>query len=1301
MSGETQVKYIFHISDIHIMERNYTNLKNSFRILVERIKEKGISTSLLVICGDIFETKSSLQTDDIFHYRAICKLLKSANIKTLIIPGNHDYNTNSELVRDNVTLLSAGYKNILCINETGVYTNVHDISSIEFHVFSPIDKQIPVFGEKHTNKKKIALLHEPINYAVYDNGETIADARFNAGDLKRYDYVLLGDIHLHQYLDDHMAYSGSFVQKTKGEGITKGYILWDLENDQSDFFAIPLKELYIKIDARNDTCDLPDVEKWQKIRHTSLFYRNCSTTYIEDLKLQMQAKYGYINRIVNSTTLAKIDKKEKELIRESISHEQIISELLKNDSSLPKILEHHAKVLKDRGETTCTTYKLNYLYWSNILCYGEDNYINFNDFNSNLIMLNGKNKEGKSSIIDILIRVLFNECERGYKEDIVNKSKTKGFIKFSFNIGEDEYIIEQVYNRVAKKQFHRLFKNKANITKDTIVQTYEFLVKTIGIGEYKNFVNLTTALQNRKFLVDMAPKDFVSLLTKITNVDILKDVEDENKKEISAMKRINKECEAELKKLPEIKPEELIQLENKVIDLESNRIECINNINEINKKLIEISKGYDNTPIPVELTSLLDNTHNNIIHYKSLCKITLLRDQKSTKFQKYKKIITILEKLCTMESDEIRNTFIASSARFDLHEFNDFNSLLNKYIWKADDLLKTLSEEDCKRICSADYSNIKITSDFAQVKIDTIQNEIDKLLEITSKPMQSNFRSREELERSIANFKKQEYLPLEKCSIQSIIELDESHKNDKLLEAGLPNYKSIEKDIENLEKKISNFTNNFGSLEFSEHCEKCSGNRSKIYGIFDIKLEMGNLTNLKHIYDSRIDTQQQFANAVEYKKLKEQNEIFLRNEKIKHENEIITNSNLQHQNNIQELKDLENHKRWEKIIMLRKELDKYLNYKQQYNEKEMQNILHRSDNFKPLKKLIDYILEYIELIRLFNIQKSNGEKTEIIEKLNSYNSIADQNLHEINEKISITTKQFQTSKNQFDNRTTLMNKISVNNEKIVFLETYAKVISSKTGIPSYVILNTCKSVQAKCNAILGKITDFTLDIVFDKEVKIYTMENNIRIPAQMASGMQKFVLDLIFRITLTEISSISCTRTLFVDEGFGALDKENFISIANILQKLKGNFDSLFIISHIAELNSYVDVSVNIVKNGYLSHVQHGTLTDEQKQLALVQFMEDNSSNNKEFKATKKKAKMMEEDESIKDYCNENGGIESILFDNPQLTDDTDTLYCKGCDRTLKNRAGAKEKHAVSKTYNRQHMKYILGLINNAETAAV
>jgi exonuclease SbcC len=1246
------------------------NIKNSFSTLVKKIIAVGVERSLLVIVGDVFESKSYLQMDDIYQWKAMCHLLRKENIKTLVIPGNHDYNINSETVRDNITVLtdSVTYPNIVCLNETCIFSGkVFGSPNIDFYVFSPIDKLIPKV--LNDNNIKIALLHEGINAAKYDNGETITNERFRPSDLAEYDYVMLGDIHLHQYLSERIAYCGSFVQKTKGEGINKGYILWDLKNGTSKFCPILLKEVYIKIMADGDKCEMPELAIKQVVRHTSLFHKNCSSKYITELKKTITSKYKYLNRIVDKNNKV-IDLEEPSnivvpnTIDRSIDHTQIIKDILKDDIRLPDILKHHGDILNNRNDVTFTTYKLNYLYWSNIYCYGEDNFINFDDFHNNLVMLNGKNKDGKSSIIDIIIRVLYNECERGLKEDVVNKSKQHGFIKISFNVGPDEYIIEQIYSRTSKAQHHKLYKNGANITQDTIINTYLYIRNVIGLGDYKDFVNMTTAMQNRKFLVDMAQKDFITLLTKITNVDVLKDVEDDTKKEITSLKSQNKKYSNQINTIAEIKESDLVDIKNKKEGLATKRDELYSNINTINKKLILLNKDYNNINIPENLDELIEANNAELKTIESTCNLN--ETDKSTSKDRLTKITL---------------------------ELSNANERLDQIPTKIIDVIN-----------KTDYTIKLKESPYKDLTYKELIVNVKELRDATFKPSNKSIRDLDVLQKIISTYKKEEFMPIE--AIDGVIpndirQLYTSEEDEDLLNKGLPDYKEILKEIDVLETNIKSFGKNFEALVFDDSCDSCADNRNTIRGIFDIKHESAKLQRLKMIYDDRNTLKIKYEKAKQYKIDKMYNTIAEKNKIAKISNDIIT-SRLDNYNKANlELKEALNKQQWAELVLMEKQINTF-------KEFDIQKLYKRRAELLTSKRYLELKSTQLKLLEWDKIRKSNGSKITNINRLNDLEVLAKKELDMTNKNLAEATDKYHNLHSLFNKRKELVEAFEESAERIEFLSLYYSVINCKTGIPSYVLKQTCRSVENNCNEILQKITDFTIEIVYDKDVRIYTVENDIRVSAQLASGMQKFVLDLIFRITLTNISSISSSRTLFVDEGFGALDRDNFIAIAEMLQKLKGNFDSLIIISHIIELRSYVDISINIEKHDYTSFVQYGVLTDAQKRVNLADETSSNSKRVSDFKTgTKTKiAKTAKttnttgaKDAAIQEYlCNND--IKDVLFERTgdKITGEAAKITCLGCKKEFIYKANFIEKHIVATTYTQKHNNFILNLIEQEKS---
>ena len=148
----------------------------------------------------------------------------------------------------------------------------------------------------------------------------------------------------------------------------------------------------------------------------------------------------------------------------------------------------------------------------------------------------------------------------------------------------------------------------------------------------------------------------------------------------------------------------------------------------------------------------------------------------------------------------------------------------------------------------------------------------------------------------------------------------------------------------------------------------------------------------------------------------------------------------------------------------------------------------------------------------------------------------------------------------------------------------------KKRITQSILLQLCKKINFECSRILNEIFDFNILIEIDAKMilRIYTIENNkinpLKIPASMESGYQKFIMDMILRIVLiNDLNSISGNNIsnpniLILDEGFGCLDKENFIEVAKILKKLKQCFSCIMIITPINELKSYTDKNIDIIR---------------------------------------------------------------------------------------------------------------------------
>jgi hypothetical protein len=257
-------------------------------------------------------------------------------------------------------------------------------------------------------------------------------------------------------------------------------------------------------------------------------------------------------------------------------------------------------------------------------------------------------------------------------------------------------------------------------------------------------------------------------------------------------------------------------------------------------------------------------------------------------------------------------------------------------------------------------------------------------------------------------------------------------------------------------------------------------------------------------------------------------------------------------------------------------------------------------------------------------------------------------------------------------------------------------------------------IKNNCNKILKVISDFTIDIEYDKDIKIYTYERDIKIPATMGSGFQKFILDMIMRITLTKISTISNPNMLFIDEGFGTLDRDNFIGVCKILSKLKFNFDSLFIISHIEELKGYADKILTIKRDKNLSQLTYGNMSPSLLEVKIIELKKKEASDISKFKKLseknkqpsekrkqmlevkkQEKEKIKQEKEKIKiskkaeaekkleQYISQHG-LENILIKKIG-----EKFSCLGCNKEYNIKKTGINEHLTAKSYSSKHKKFI------------
>jgi len=510
-------KYIIHISDIHIrLNYRHDEYREVFNNLYKNIDDKCLNyeETLIVFTGDLLHDKTTLTSEAIILCTQFLTNL-AARFKTIIIAGNHDGYLNTSEKIDMITGVLHGkdIKDLYYIKKNKIiqFKNiVFGINSVfEENIIpsSELDKYIELTNVPENRLIKIALYHGMIGTAKLQNLYE-SKGGLSVEDFKGYDYVLLGDIHRHQYLNEEktIAYASSLISQNFSENDQyHGYILWDLENKSSTFEIIKNEHAYKKctlsktiLTVDDKTFDiLTEVEQLKeylpKKGRVQVILENIHDD-MENIKyLKNKLKDIYIVEINNVLTKYKENKKENIIY---INRKDIIRTILKvrhNKDVNQDIIDwidnelnnNDTKVKKENEK-----FELLKINFSNLFVYGENNEIDLTKMDSHdVVLICGKNSYGKSSLIDIIVFNLYNDYAREVSSQIkkgesgiINNNKKEGYSEILIKINKIMYIIRRDYK-----------KNKKDL-----VDTDSYLYKLIENENYDETMEINKKHKNNK-----------------------------------------------------------------------------------------------------------------------------------------------------------------------------------------------------------------------------------------------------------------------------------------------------------------------------------------------------------------------------------------------------------------------------------------------------------------------------------------------------------------------------------------------------------------------------------------------------------------------------------------------------------------------------------------------------------------------------------------------------------------------------------------------------------------------------------
>jgi DNA repair exonuclease SbcCD ATPase subunit len=594
-----KVDKIFHISDIHVYNyQRHEEYIEVFEKLYKIIEERMTPNSIIFLGGDIVHSKTNMSPE---LFSVVSNLLSTLcnMLPTIVILGNHDLNLNNKTRLDALTPIinSLNLPTLHFLNETNVY-RYEQIGFSLLHVKDKIENVIP--AKSFDAETKILMYHGPVKNSATAYGYLLEGNYLDVLDHADYDYILLGDIHKHQYLnlEKTAAYPSSLIQQNFGEDLTHGIIEWDLNKNTSEFIKIASSHGYYTFKLKNDKVaekipgDLP------YNLNVAITAENCTQEFIDSFCLALEKKYNVLRIKKPKVTKFIIDngKGEVSLDKENIIRdfewrhsmlERYVQNELKQEYQADKFLDIHKTAsleLDEPSEFIGVTWKPIRFEFSNMFSYGEGNVFNLGELGG-LVGLFSPNASGKSTLLDAMTYCIFDKCSKTSSgAEVMNTSSDSFSCKLELSVAGESYFIE----RNGKKGKDGKVKVVVNFYKEDGTslngeqryETNDSIRKYLG--SYENFMLITMYDQhNKSDFIDKTQKDKKDLLYKYFDIDIFEKLNDTSKEHL---KQLKYEIENHQKQKYN---ESVTEYENSIVDIKSKLVQVETSL-ELNKKSSDV-----------------------------------------------------------------------------------------------------------------------------------------------------------------------------------------------------------------------------------------------------------------------------------------------------------------------------------------------------------------------------------------------------------------------------------------------------------------------------------------------------------------------------------------------------------------------------------------------------------------------------------------------------------------------------------------------------------------------------------------
>ncbi|MCK9445987.1 hypothetical protein M0Q50_03745 [bacterium] len=1207
---------IVHLADIHIVNEPKEHIK--FReIFYNLYKELDIiKPDKIVIVGDTLDAfiSTSLESETLAA-ELLNELSKYSDV--IVTIGNHEIRK-SDIKRS--TSIGSVIKmidndRIKLFNKSGFFEDNDIIWTNYSHLEKNIKPWIDIQHKKDKNKLYVGLFHDPVYGCKLPNGNDMSSNNLvKLSDFKDNDMTLLGDIHLQQFFGDTIGFAGSLIQNNFGEKVENhGFILWEIDENKN----ITHKEYNIQNDYTyitfkiNEDFDYDNISFDDKYATNKSYFRVDWTDLSMNINLENEEKIKKYIRDKWNNNIIKFKKNKifknilnSKKLTESLNvndkqiQQEIFREYLENNNYDEIFIDEILKIddiINSRLEITNTIsnieWNIDKIWVDNFKSYDKLE-IELNDIHG-LIKIGGLNKQGKSTIFDIICYIFYgttfatNKLGGGKREKNGDNRYINNKRDLDYCNGGAILDINGEKFTILRKTERTWSKGKKSISScSTVVEYYRGIeindenkeveegkaktqnfIETI-LGDFDGFIRLAlTNSDNINSLLSLDRATFIDSVIKDAGYDIFE-------KKLIIFKDYKKEIETDKIVLN-------IDESNKTIseyNVQQNELSLIkktidDEIKGITDNLIILNNKRDNqvkklNKIDTEISNVnVDLITERIVEYKesittNLSKQKFNNEQLEGLIKEYDK-----ERLDTLYKNIKKSEDVLLNYKLKIGQSETSIQTETNTIDRVDDKIKELKNNEINRQTNIiiDYNNsIKQLNDVFKTDIN---NEIRDIRDII-KDKQFDIKT---IDTEISNIKtqgsniKKRITELENSKVCT--ECNRIHEEDtlnhiantvtnlnlditNLLSDGkikLQHQKDIQSEIDDLLKSIENIESGY----YNEILIKKDKKRNN--DIEEIKISIKYIEDI--IEEIKVDN---FINAV---KLEENlnKGLTLKENSIKKIEELKTDI-------IQNKKDIKICENDIDVIgkdinILEKEKEIVRTY--EILSTENKELSLKIENIKlTIESAKNKIDKYYEQLKYID---ENTELEKVITSLESDIKVLESSKVDKNIELNTSILEISSIDSKIIDLTNKINKYKIQVKRDEFFKCYQSCVS-RDGIPTMLIIKSKDLINKEMSDFLCEC-DF--EVYFNNDLDLKLIANSspgVEQNVLESSGCEKSFGAVALKLSLREINNFSKPSILFLDEIYGKLVGDSVDDFNNLLIAASKKIDKIFIIEHHANI---------------------------------------------------------------------------------------------------------------------------------------